>query len=180
MSYQHDRAWADAYIPALRQIVGPLLLEEAPLERDAHEATDLIVFTARDMRIGCRVRRHGYASRYPWDITFRAKRDSGARTEISKIIDGWGDWLVYAHAADDPMPKLDRWFVIDLNVFRASLIRYSRLRPTEKRQVPNGDGTYHLPYDVREFPPDLIIASSHRVPRKSEENADQILDALFA
>lgn len=165
MSYQNDRAWSDAYIPALRNVVGPLLLDEAPLERDMRQATDLIVLTARDMRIACRVRRPGYANRFPWQFTIRSQRDSGSTTEITKIIDGWGDWLVYSHALNDPMPILDRWMVIDLAVFRATLIRADHLRPRRNRQVPNGDGTYFLPYDVRDFPDQLIVASSHRIPR---------------
>lgn len=165
MSYTSDRTWSDGYIPALRQVVGPLLLDEAPLEHDMRQATDLIVLTARDMRIGCRVRRPGYVDRYPWDFTIRSTRDSGAKTEITKIIDGWGDWLVYAHAADTPIPTLTRWFVLELNVFRASLIRTAKLRPTIARQKSNRDGTYHMPYDVREFGPELVVAASHRIPR---------------
>lgn len=165
MSYASDRTWSDSYIPALRQIVGPLLLDEAPLEHDMKQATDLIVLIARDMRIGCRVRRPGYATRWPWQFTIRSTRDSGAATELSKIIDGWGDWLVYAHATEDPLPTLSRWFVLDLNVFRAKLIRNASLRPTRDREKPNRDGTHFMPYDVREFPAELVVAASHRIPR---------------
>lgn len=165
MTYASDRSWADGYIPALRTIVGPLLLEEAPLDHDTQQATDLIVFTARDMRIGCRVRRPGYAERYPWQFTLRSTRENGVTTEISKIIDGWGDWLVYAHAADDALPIISRWFVLDLAVFRANLIRHDILRPRRTREIANGDGTRFIPYDVREFSPRFVIAASHRVPR---------------
>jgi hypothetical protein len=172
MSYASDRTWSDLYIPALKQIVGPLLLDEAPLEHDMQQATDLIVFTARDMRIGCRVRRPGYAGRYPWQFTLRSRRDSGATTELTKIIDGWGDWLVYTHAdIDSRAPRLSHWLVLNLNVFRAQMIRSWALREhTRTQQIPNGDGTYFVPYDVRALSPDLVVASSHRVPR-AEQNA---------
>lgn len=165
MSYASDRAWADSYIPALRYLVGPLLLEEAPLELDAQQATDLIIFTARDMRIACRVRKVGYADEYPWDITVRSRRDSGTTTELAKIIDGWGDWLVYAHAADDPMPRLSRWFVVDLDVFRSLLIRDSDFRrhtSNPRSEISNGDGSWFIPYDVRRWPT-LVVAASHLV-----------------
>lgn len=165
MSYQNDRSWSDGYIPALRQIVGPLLLDEAPVEQDIAQATDLIVLMARDMRIGCRVRRPGYADRFPWQFTIRSTRDSGATTELTKIIDGWGDWLVYAHAADTHEPFLSRWFVLDLHAFRAKLIRNDKLR--HAAEVANGDGTHFVPYDVRVFPPELVVAASHIIPRQA-------------
>ena len=49
--------WSDIFLPQIKKIVGPLLLEPASFELDASEATDLVVLKARDMRIGCRVRR---------------------------------------------------------------------------------------------------------------------------
>ena len=71
MSYANDRLWSDQYLPAVRALVGPLLLVPAPLERDANEATDLIVMRERDMTIGVRLRRPGYAGRYHGQFTIR-------------------------------------------------------------------------------------------------------------
>lgn len=168
MTYTEDRGWSDSYIPALRNVVGPLLLDEATIERDTRQATDLIVFTARDMHIGCRVRRPGYADKYPWDFTIRRRRDTGTKTEFQKITEGWCDWLVYAHANDGPEPTLARWFVIDLDVFRFLLIHDNDFRTwTRKNEVPNGDGTHHTPYDIRRWPAELIVAASHKIPRPS-------------
>ena len=66
--YETDRRWSDRYIDAIRAIIGPRLLVTAPWELDRKQNTDLMVLTARDMTIACRVRRPGYASRYGWDV----------------------------------------------------------------------------------------------------------------
>lgn len=95
MPYREDRSWSDQFIPSIKQIVGPYLLVPASFELDAKEATDLLVFKARDIRIAARMRSAEYAERYPFDFTLRSSRDSGSETELSKIVAGWGDWLFY-------------------------------------------------------------------------------------
>lgn len=178
MTYAEDRAWSDRYLQIMRMLIGPHLLTPSPLEVDTKQAADLIVLRGRDMTIACRIRRHGYADRYPWDITIRSRRDSGARTELEKIVEGWADWMFYAHASIDP-GALDRWYLIDLDVWRREFIREGvrsalgreTQRKRQLRPQSNGDGTHFVAFDVRRFPVDLVIASSHDVPRAGEEAA---------
>lgn len=162
-AYAKDREWSDIYLPQIRQIVGPLLLTPAPLELDVTEATDLVILQARDMRIGCRVRRPGYADRYPFEFTIRSKRDTGAITEMSKIVDGWGDWIFYGHIND--LDEIWRWFVVDLHSFRSHLIRegYREQKRIRRGEKPNGDGTHFMWFDLQSFPPNppICIATSH-------------------
>jgi len=80
------RQWSDQFIPSIKTIVGPLLLVETPDEIDCNQAADLMVFSARNMRIAARVRRHGYADRFPYEFTLRCARDSGAETELSNVL----------------------------------------------------------------------------------------------
>lgn len=157
--YREDRQWSDQFIPVIKRLVGPHLLEPASFELDATEATDLLVFTARDMRIAARVRREGYAERYPWEFTIRSRRDSGAETEMSKIINGWGDWLFYGHAAGS---NIARWMIVDLHVFRAALIRRQKGCP-QFGDKANGDGTFFTWFNALTFPssPPILIAASH-------------------
>lgn len=166
--YRVDREWSDLMIPQIKQIVGPFLLENAPLEFDTKEATDLMVFKARDMRIAARIRRPGYASRYPFEFTIRCKRDSGAETELSKIINGWGDWLFYGHANESHW--IDRWWLIDLHSFRAALIRTAMngFKITVETKA-NGDGTYFKAFDLRSFPenPPIVVSGSHALDRRA-------------
>ena len=96
MSYQSDRSWSDQFLPQVRAIVGPHLLVPAPFELDAKEATDLMVLRARDMTIAVRLRRPGYADKYRYQFTIRSKRDSGSKTEMAKLLEGWGDMFPQA------------------------------------------------------------------------------------
>ena len=178
MTYRDDRSWSDRYLPAIRQLVGPHLLIPAPIELDTQQATDLIVLRARDMMIACRVRRHGYVDIYPFDITLRSKRDSGSRTELEKIVEGWGDWMFYGHAAATG-DGIERWYLLDLHQWRREFVREG-LRSALKKDAKyrgviqprsNGDGTHFVAFDVRRFPAALVIASSHPVPHIKNEAA---------
>jgi hypothetical protein len=160
MSFASDFAWQARLIPAAKAIIGPQLLITAPMTMDIRENTDLVVLHARDMRIACRFRRPGYAERYPNQFTVRLSRDTGATTELVKIIRGWGDWFFYAHEAADGA-NFDRWMLIDLDAFRAHLIVSGRSGLKPERQS-NRDGTQFLAFDVRNFigEPTLLIAAS--------------------
>src|SRR4051812_22395487 len=98
-TYSKDRAFSDRYTDALCRILGPFLIRPAALVLDMCEATDLMVLTTPNIRIAARVRSPGYAERYPDDFTIRFYRhDTGMETEMSKILKGFADWMIYAHA----------------------------------------------------------------------------------
>lgn len=173
MSYQTDRKWSDQFIPAIRAIVGPHLLVPSSLEVDTKEAADLVVLRGRDMTVACRIRRPGFVDRYPWEFTIRRSRDSGARTELAKLTEGWGDWMFYGHAGA-AIGSVERWFLIDLHAWRQELMRdwwraatgMPMKHAKQARTISNhGDGTHFIAFDVRLFPLSLLIASSHEVPR---------------
>jgi hypothetical protein len=161
--YKNDRAWSDEYIPTIKRIVGPYLLEPAPIEEDCKRATDLIILAARDKRIACRMRRPGYAEKYPYDFTVRSERDSGAETELSKLVNGYGDWMFYGHAAPIGAGRISRWMLIDLHSWRAHLIRAEDRTRVVPVSNDNGDGTRFLAFDVRKFcgRPPILVASSN-------------------
>ena len=91
---------------------------------------------ARDMRVAARVRRPGYAARYPHQFTIRSYLPSGAQTELSKIVMGKGDRMFCAHASAT-QTGFDRWWLLDLNALRAALIRNGN----GGRQIAMGDQT---------------------------------------
>jgi hypothetical protein len=171
--YEQDRQWSDLMIPQIKAIVGRHLLEVASYEVDVKQATDLMVFSARDMRVAARVRRPGYADKYPHEFTIRAARSSGAETELSKIVNGWGDALFYGHA--DANNRIVLWHLICLDAFRAALIRHSLNGQKVKwANHSNGDGTFFKAFDLKsfpEFPPILIASSNPPLPRMNEECA---------
>lgn len=172
--YAAQRAWSDRYIPEIKRIIGPLLLVEAPEQKDQREATDLILFTARNLDIACRVRRAKYYNEYPYDFTIRKAATNGGKTEWDKIREGFGDWLFYAFAADDddPAEGFSAWYVVDLDVLRAEMISmavcaYNRQmpRPFISQDRTNGDKSGLRSYDLRTFlRRDILIASSANIP----------------
>lgn len=160
MSYRENRSWSDRYIPEIKRIVGPLLLEPSSFDVDTKEATDLIVLTARDMRIAARVRRPEYCrDRYAQQFTIRL-HSNGHKTEWQKIVyEGWGDWLFYGFAADEGV-AFQRWYVINLDIFRGHHGINARIK---SETCNNGDGTRLRAYDLPSFDPEILIASSHSI-----------------
>lgn len=169
-SWDKDKNWSDLYLPQIRAIVGPLLLEPAPLEMDLREATDLKILKARDMRIACRLRRPGYADRYPFEFTIRSQRHHN-KTELEKILNGFGDWAFYGHV--DNAERLNRYLLLDLDWFRAVIFydnNHHRWLPANGVAVEkmNFDkSSVFMAYDVRYFPPEMVIATSHAIPFES-------------
>ena len=160
--YDANRAWSDRFLPAIKDTIGKHLLEASPDPIDWHQATDLMMLDARDLRIAARVRRPGYAARYPYDFTLRSSLPSGGETELSKIVNGHGDWMFYGHASPSGV-GLDSWWLIDLRAFRAGLIRQARNgHPIRCGDKQNADGTTFKWFDIRSFPeyPPLVVAGS--------------------
>lgn len=160
MSYQDQRQWSDQFIPAIKNIVGPLLLEPASFELDAKQATDLIVLKAKDMRIAARVRQHKYMEKYANEFTIRRKVNGSAKTEAHKILEGWGDWMFYGFISEDEF-EIERWYVIDLDCFRWNMI--TRREKIMHKRKKNKDGTELTSFDIRSFSPEIIVSSSHSV-----------------
>jgi hypothetical protein len=65
--------------------------------------------------VAVRLRRDGYAQRFADQFTIRYHRASGAKTELDKIIEGFGDWMFYGHTDST---GLSAWMLVDLAVLR--------------------------------------------------------------
>ena len=154
-SYRQDREWSDRFIPEMQRIIGPFLLKPSPFAIDAHQATDLVVMKAEGLSVACRVRRPGYYNQYRHEFTVRSCRDSGTETELSKLYNGFADWMFYAHASDDcdhaEEPGFKAWMLINLDSFRSQMITYSSRIQSFKKS--NQDGTHFVSFDIRSFRP---------------------------
>lgn len=161
-TYQYDREWSDKFIPEIKRLVGPYLLNVAPLELDTKEATDLIVFNTRSKQIAARIRdAKKYLPKFAEQFTIRSRRDNGTMTELEKIHRGFGQWLFYGFGHDDL--TIDPWYLIDLDSFRYHLRRESwAANGIKSQEIPNGDGTHFRAFWVYSFPddPSLLVASS--------------------
>ncbi|WP_299960776.1 hypothetical protein [uncultured Roseobacter sp.] len=161
-AYSANRNWSDRFLPEIKRLVGGHLLETAPDPFDHFQATDLMMLDARDMRVAARVRRPGYAHRYPHQFTIRSRVASGAQTELSKIVEGKGDWMFYGHS-DASQTRVESWWLLDLNAFRAALIRSGgHGYNVVCGEQANPDGTRFAWFDMRSFPaePPLVVAKS--------------------
>lgn len=85
MAYSINRHWSDQFIPEIRRIVGAHLLSVAPDHIDMRQVADLLMLDGRDVRTAARVRRHGYAGRYPMAQKGRAADAVGIALSSSAL-----------------------------------------------------------------------------------------------
>lgn len=117
IKWEDDKKWSDRFLPEIKRILGENLIGEPPVEEDMERNTDLIVLKMEPLRIGCRIRRFKYFEKYKDEFTVRSGRPSGIKTELSKIIEGWGDFFFYGFS-DEQEESLLSWNLCDLKVFR--------------------------------------------------------------
>lgn len=159
--WEDDKRWSDRFLPEIKQILGLHLIAEPPVEEDQRHNTDLTVLKMDTIRVGCRVRKYDYLVRFGDEFTVRTTRPSGTQTELSKIIEGWGQYLFYGFS-DIEERSLAEWRLIDLNVFRLWLFRHMWLTngrlPGINRKNRDGSSGFYA-FKVHEGPEDLIKAS---------------------
>ena len=161
MTWEGRKRWADRFLPEMSRIIGEHLIVEAPLEEDRHRNTDLIVLRLEAVRIACRVRRFGYKAKCGDEFTIRTGHPSGARTELDKVMDGWGDFMLYGFC-DHSETFLQRWTLIDLDVFRRWVTEHKELHQgyLPGVQFGNPDGTRFRAFRYADCPycSSLIVA----------------------
>ena len=159
-----DKLWSDRFIPEIRQLIGPELITEAPAEEDALRNTDLITLKMDSYRIGCRVRHPEDYKKYRHQFTLRSTRPSGAKTELAKVIEGWGDYFFYGWS-DDAEVGLQDWLLGDLKVFRLAFATALHLNAPFWHIVPNDDGSsqFHA-FDIDKLPKAFIRGRSPVMP----------------
>jgi len=160
--WKDDKRWSDRFLPEIKSILGRHLIGEPAREEDAERNTDLIVLRMEAVRIACRVRRHDYLAKYADEFTIREGRPSGTKTELTKIVEGWGDFFFYGFA-DEPEIALARWTLANLKVFRLWFMQHlaahgGKLPGT---QQANKDGSsWFRAFRWVDVAADFIIASS--------------------
>jgi hypothetical protein len=158
---ERDFEYGRNFLPHMKQIAGLYLIGEAPFEEDARRATDLIVLRLDAIRIACRVRRPQFEARYGGEFTVRAERGNGTDTELTKIIEGWGDYMLYGFGAEHG-PRLSSWVLGDLRVFRRWFNRRLALLPAQRTPgtlMRNGDGSSSfLAFSIADLPENFIVA----------------------
>ena len=171
MSWQADKRWSDKYLTQIKRILGEYLISEPPIEEDAQRNTDLMVLRLDAVRVGCRVRKDEDCKGYYGEFTIRTKRPNGTKTELAKIIEGWGDYFFYGFGAENG--NLTRWTLADMNVFR---IWHSRYLATHCGKTPgmlksNHDGSSSFTiFRWDDLPPEFVVASSTQAQHHAPPN----------
>ena len=157
-TFEESKRWADQFMPEIKTILGLYLIGEASEEDDMKRNTDLIVLKMDGVRIAVRVRKKGYAEMYGDEFTIRTKRPSGTKTEIDKIIEGWGDYFFYGHEGE--ALNLSAWALCNLKVFRGWVSNYlwtHKTAPGEKRANRDGSSSFHV-FRFDQLPDDFVVA----------------------
>lgn len=161
MTWKTDKRWSDRFLTEIKGILGVHLIGEPPTEEDAERNTDLMVLRMEAVRIGCRIRKHPYLARYGEEFTIRAGRPSGVKTELTKIIEGWGDYFFYGFACPNG-ESLAAWTLADMKVFRrqyALMLARSPSGATPGVSKVNADGSSSFAaFSWDQFPADFIVA----------------------
>lgn len=159
--WTEEKQWSDRFIPQIKEILASYLLNESPLDEDQQHNTDLIVIGMQHIRIACRVRRFEYLKNYQDEFTVRYQVPNGIKTELAKIIEGWGDYLFYAFA-DKNQTRLIQWSLIDLRIFRLEVMRaLVKNKGTFPGQIKaNEDGCSNfIAFKWASFPKEMIVLS---------------------
>lgn len=135
-----DKARADVFMPTVKAILGRIILVEATAFEDETQNTDLKVLVVRGTRVAVRIRDAANTDRRYWDqFTIRTTRPNGAKTELAKIAEGWGDWFFYGIGVYGARPTLVSYVVVDLEAFRRRLI--NNVPPVRFHDQANRDGS---------------------------------------
>lgn len=158
MSFRDDFDWQQRLIPQVKQVLAQHLIVEAPFEEDADRNTDLIVLRLDTIRVACRLRTFGFVNRFPDDFTIRVSRPSGAKTELAKVIEGWGDYIFYGFA-NEATDSLVAWLLGDLGVFRLWYNRelYAGRHPGFYGKNPDGSSDF-IAFNVNALPGEFVVA----------------------
>ena len=159
--WTQDKKWSDRFLPEIKRIIGEHLIAEPPVEEDSDRNTDLMVLRLDAIRIACRIRNNKYLADFGDEFTIRSGRPSGVKTELTKIIEGWGNYFFYGFS-DENDEKLSKWILCDLNAFRVYLFRNLVKNKGEfpgvaKENIDNSSSFKSFKY--REIP-GFVIASS--------------------
>lgn len=179
IGWKKDKQWSDRFLHEIKGILGQCLIGEPPIEEDRERNTDLVVLRLDAVRIGCRVRKFDQI-KYAHEFTIRAGRPNGNKTELTKIIEGWGDYFFYGFADADER-QLQQWMLGDLNAFRVwhsrELIRRKGAMPGAEKANADGSSTFRV-YRSRDIPK-FVVAHSHEATGLANVHARAVHSAWY-
>ena len=118
-----------------------------------------MVLTLGAVRVGCRVRKPQYIIKYWDEFTIRSARTRGVKTELAKIMEGWGDYFFYGFSDEDES-ALASWVLGDLKVFRLWFHRQVvSTKVVPGIEIPNHDDSSSFrAFCLSDMPSDFVVA----------------------
>lgn len=160
--YEDERSYASKFEREIRILLADYFVKAAPEGIDRKEATDLMLFEVKPIRVACRVRRFRYFEQFRDEFTIRSGKPNGTPTELGKIVAGWGDYLFYGFA-DEEDAHLRFATLIDLKEFRLAYNGHLAVMASEGTaplsivEKGNRDGSSRFKiFRYDEFPDGLI------------------------
>jgi hypothetical protein len=153
---EERRRKSDIYLPEIKRLLVLHMLKVTPDWIDFRHAADLMLLSTKHMMIAARVREpgKGYAEKYPFQFTFRDVYENGHVSEFCKVLQGMANVFFYGHGHPLKPGLFCRWWLLNLDVFRTNI------RDRSRQTIPNGDGTFFVAFDIRKFPPELVLDCS--------------------
>lgn len=159
-NYDNNRPWSDKFLPQVIQVLscGRASVNITPFIIDVKEAADLEIVADDDfgkaIRVAVRLRKSGYANKYPYDFTVRYKYENGVETEYAKIMSGYADIMFYGFVIRN---DIARWIILDMDAFRKEAEEDYIVKPEKF----NTDGrNSFLAFDIRSFKGDIVLGHS--------------------
>ena len=163
-NFDEQYAWQQRFLPQVAKIIAPYMVRVAPMEEDQKRNTDMMMLKVDGVRVGVRTRKFEYLASFGDEFTIRSELPSGTKTELAKIIEGWGDLLFYGFA-DDEEHDIAAWMIGDLGVFRRWMCKMlwdrNAPRPIARR---NADGSKFLAFRIDDLPDDFLVARKTWTP----------------
>ena len=133
-NFSKNFGWQSSYYPQIKSILienlGKIVnINIADQEQDMKRATDFVI-TMTGGNVAVRIRRDGYYKFH--DFTLRSSKSSGYKTELQKIIEGYGDFYLYCWTVGDDIKK---WILVNLEKLRASGVLNN-----PRKEIANIDG----------------------------------------
>ena len=153
--FQINKDWSEVFsleiLRYLEAFLYPYKFEKGTLEEDRHQCCDFKA-VGYELIIASRMRDYKFYQKFSNDITISTKPSLDGKSELYKIMEGYGDYYFYGFATLDNLNILS-WKIYDLNIFRSWAFKSAR-----EGTLPSENTDFHfIPFNTSLIPK-IIVA----------------------
>lgn len=120
---RNNKRYHDTYVPILATLAAGALNHRRRRGDQTVRVGSIDVLQIQGADVLLRIRRPNVYERFYGDITFRAQKrgtEDQEPSELEKVMGGWARFYLYGYGREDGAdPVVDKWVMIDLDVFRS-------------------------------------------------------------